>query len=109
MTSSGMPFSIKVQPNNIPIGECYTNRSTNIGKRICTHAHRATLNFELKLVYCVLSSMLPQNKVNKCKNVWRCRDSRTAKGKKPGRGIGIKQFSVQHLSHCKVTEGVSGQ
>ena len=34
--------------------------------------------------------------VKNIKNVWRCRDNRTAKSMKTSRDDGIKQFSVQH-------------
>ena len=38
--------------------------------------------------------------VKNIKNVWRCRDSRTAKSKKTSRDDGIKQFSIQpHLTY----------
>ena len=38
-------------------------------------------------------------KCKKHKNVWRCRDSRTAKSRKTSRDDGIKQFSIQpHLT-----------
>ena len=34
--------------------------------------------------------------VKNIKNVWRCRDNRTAKSMKTSRDDGIKQFSIQH-------------
>ena len=37
--------------------------------------------------------------VKNIKNVWRCRDSRTAKSMKTSRDDGIKQFSIQHPTY----------
>ena len=37
--------------------------------------------------------------VKNIKNVWRCRDSRTAKSKKTSRDDGIEQFSIQHPTY----------